>query len=77
MNVCNESHSQTEDAQWILAWRADRLRDAGFPTRLAAAVARDRRYDVHGLLELIDRGCPPDLAVRILCPLDGDCQAGR
>jgi hypothetical protein len=26
--------------------------------------------DLHALLGLVDRGCPPDLAARILAPLD-------
>jgi hypothetical protein len=53
----------------VIAWRIDRLRDAGFQTRLAEALAGDTRYDVHALLELADRGCPGELAARILPPL--------
>ena len=53
----------------VIAWRIDRLRDAGFSDRLAAALAGDARRDVHALLDLIDRGCPTDLAARILAPL--------
>ena len=45
------------------------LRHAGFDARLAAAVAADRRYDVRAILDLVDRGCPPPLAARILTPL--------
>ncbi len=52
------------------AWREDRLRAAGFPPALAAVIAHDGRYDLHALLELVDRGCPPALAVRIGAPLD-------
>jgi hypothetical protein len=59
----------------VVLWRASRLRDAGFSPQLADALARDRAYDLHGVLELVDRGCPPDLAARILAPLDGDAQA--
>jgi hypothetical protein len=77
VKVCSRSQDLPEDAQSILAWRVDRLRDAGFPAGLAAAVARDRRYDAHALLELTDRGCPAHLAARILCPLDHDPQGGR
>ena len=51
-------------------WRRHRLVEAGLPQGLAAAVARDRRFDLHALLGLIDRGCRPDLAVRILAPLE-------
>ena len=60
-----------EDAEGLLAWRVDRLREAGFPAPLADSVARDARYDLHELLGLIDRGCPAELAARILAPLDG------
>jgi RNA polymerase sigma-70 factor, ECF subfamily len=53
----------------VIAWRIDRLRDAGLSVRLTATLAGDARYDVHALLDLIDRGCPADLAARILAPL--------
>ncbi|HEY7346588.1 MAG TPA: hypothetical protein VH620_13565 [Gaiella sp.] len=51
-------------------WRRDRLVDAGFPRELATRLARDARYDLHALIELVERGCPPSLAARILAPLD-------
>jgi len=53
-------------------WRIARLREAGFDRRLAERLAEDRRWDLHALLELVDRGCPPRLAARILAPLDDD-----
>jgi hypothetical protein len=28
------------------------------------------RYDLHQLIELVEQGCPPELAVRILAPLE-------
>jgi hypothetical protein len=43
----------------------------GFPRPLAARVARDERYDLHELIELVQHGCPPALAARILAPLGG------
>jgi hypothetical protein len=51
-------------------WRREQLRRAGFPDSLAARGAAERRMDLHELIELVDRGCPPDLALRILAPLD-------
>lgn len=48
----------------------ERLRAAGFSTEDASRLAHDRRYDLHALLDLVDRGCRPDLAARILAPLD-------
>jgi hypothetical protein len=46
------------------------LRAAGFAPDLADAVARECGMDLHALLGLVDRGCPPHLAVRILAPLE-------
>jgi hypothetical protein len=54
----------------IQAWRAARLRASGFDRALAEEIAADGRYDLHSLLELVDRGCPAELAARILAPLE-------
>ena len=64
--------SQQPRSELIAGWRIERLSHAGFGDALAARLASDDRYDLHALLELIDRGCPPELAARILAPLDGD-----
>jgi len=50
--------------------RLDQLVRAGFDAQLAALVAADRAMDVHALTELVERGCPPRLAARILAPLE-------
>jgi hypothetical protein len=54
----------------IVAWRRDQLTAAGLPLPLAARVAEDDRYDLHALIELVERGCAAELAVRILAPLE-------
>jgi hypothetical protein len=64
-----DSRRANDRVQWI-RWRAHRLRTAGFPPDLADQLARTNRIDLHQLLELVDRGCPPHLAARILAPLD-------
>ncbi|MFL5925754.1 MAG: hypothetical protein ACJ77E_02315 [Gaiellaceae bacterium] len=51
-------------------WRREQLCASGFGSALAAEVAGDERYDLHLLIELVERGCPPDLAARILGPLE-------
>jgi hypothetical protein len=53
----------------VQTWRRCRLLEAGFPAAVADAVASDGRFDLHALLQLVDRGCPPELAVRIVAPL--------
>lgn len=54
----------------VARWRQKQLVDSGFPPKLANRVAKDARYDLHALIELVERGCPCHLAVRILAPLD-------
>ena len=55
-----------------VAWRALCLRNAGFEPSEASRLACNTEFDLHALLELIDRGCRPDLAVRIVAPLDSE-----
>jgi hypothetical protein len=59
----------------VVRWRRERLSDTGFPLTVAAQVAEDPRYDVHALIELVEQGCRPELAVRIVAPLDDDVAA--
>jgi len=59
----------------VVCWRREQLTDSGFGLPLAAEVARDTRYDLHALIELVERGCDPELAVRILAPLEADSAA--
>jgi hypothetical protein len=62
---------QEQADQEVTRWRRERLAEAGFPLPLATRLSTDGRYDLHGLIELVERGCRPDLAVRILAPLEG------
>ena len=59
----------------MVAWRLSRLRESGVAGRLAERLAGDARCDLHAVLELLDRGCPPELAARILAPLDEEGDA--
>ena len=54
----------------IVSWRRDQLLAAGFPLPIAAEIAGDAAYDLHAVIELVERGCPPRLAVRIFAPID-------
>lgn len=65
------SHHDSQRLERTIPWRRSRLRRAGFGGRLAAVLAADLRYDVEDLVALTERGCPPELAARILAP-DGD-----
>jgi hypothetical protein len=65
-----ETRNETHGAGDVERWRREQLRNAGFGKSRAGQLAHDRRWDLHALIELVERGCPPQLAVRILAPLD-------
>ncbi len=67
----NEQQEQLE-ALGVVAWRQSQLAAAGFDPALASELAHDCRLDLHGLIELVGRGCPPELAARILAPLEDE-----
>lgn len=55
----------------VAGWRERCLEAAGFDEATAVVLARDCGYDVHRLITLVEAGCPPQLAIRILAPIDG------
>jgi hypothetical protein len=54
----------------VIAWRRSRLAGAGFDAWTAAVFARTESVDLHALIELVERGCAPALAARIMAPID-------
>ena len=54
----------------ISGWRRRILVRAGFDSELATWVASECGFDLHALIQLVEQGCPPHLATRILAPLD-------
>jgi hypothetical protein len=63
-----KAQTSASDPQ-VVEWRRSQLRRAGFPAALAEQAARDGQLDLHAMIELVERGCPPKLALRILAPL--------
>jgi hypothetical protein len=61
--------------QEVVRWRRQRRTDSGFPLSAAARLADDARHDLHALIELVECGCPPELAARIVAPLDAEFAA--
>jgi hypothetical protein len=64
--------TKPRDLHTVVQWRRAQLIEAGLPRSLAARVARDQRYDLHELIALVEHGCAPALAVRILEPGEQD-----
>lgn len=57
-----------DEAGKVEAWRLHVLLNAGYPPVVAEALAaRDAKdVDLHHAVELVERGCAPDLAAEIL-----------
>lgn len=51
------------------SWRRAQLVGVGFDDTLATRIAADPGIDLHQILDLVSRGCPPALAARIASPL--------
>ena len=54
------------ETERVERWRADELMRAGFDPAAAALIAASLDVDLHSAIELLERGCPADLAVQIL-----------
>ncbi len=65
MSAAQITHEFTE-LERIERWRADELIRAGYDPEQAMTLAVCHDVDLHLAAELLDRGCPTDLAVQIL-----------
>ena len=54
------------ESERVERWRTAELMRVGFPGDDAVALAARTDVDLHEAIELVQRGCPPELAVRIL-----------
>ena len=54
------------ESERVERWRTDELLRVGYDVETATVLAADSAVDLHSALELVERGCPPDLAARIL-----------
>jgi hypothetical protein len=55
----------TEQIQ-IELWRTEELERAGYSQRAAGRLAARHDVDLHQAVRLLERGCTPELALRIL-----------
>ena len=50
----------------IERWRAEALERAGYEPRAAGRIAVRHDVDLHNAIDLLKRGCSPELALKIL-----------
>lgn len=51
----------------VVGWRYDCLLRAGYPAEVAVLLAESGEVDLHDAVALLERGCPVEQAVAILC----------
>jgi hypothetical protein len=56
---------ETENER-VSRWRAEALERAGYELSSAAVLAASAGVDLHLAVELLERGCPQDVAMHIL-----------
>jgi hypothetical protein len=54
------------ESERVERWRAGELMRAGFDPSTAVELAASVDVDLHTAIDMLERGCPADLAVRIL-----------
>jgi hypothetical protein len=54
------------EVERIERWRAEELERAGYEPRAAGRLAVRHDVDLHTAIDLLQRGCSPELALRIL-----------
>lgn len=69
-NLHTASERLDDETMRVAAWRRTRLLATGFAPTLADELASEYGIDLHALIDLVERGCPPELAARILAPLE-------
>ena len=60
-----ETFIETESER-VERWRTDELLRVGFDVETAVVLAGEPGVDLHAALDLVERGCPPPPAARIL-----------
>jgi hypothetical protein len=66
MPAAHEIEVVETELERVERWRASELMRVGFPGDDAVALAARTDVDLHEAIELVKRGCPLDLAIRIL-----------
>lgn len=57
---------EVSELERIESWRLERLERAGYPPDAAAQLAARHDVDLHSAVQLIERGCTVEVALRIL-----------
>ena len=66
MASATEVHTQESELERVERWRAEALERIGYDASSAALLASRHDVDLHRAIELVEQGCSPEIALRIL-----------
>ena len=66
VNTAETEIANETEADRVICWRASELIRAGYEPGVAVDLAERVHVDLHVAMDLVEHGCPPELAVRIL-----------
>jgi hypothetical protein len=61
-----EVHIPESEIERVERWRTEALERVGYEHDAAAALAARHDVDLHRAIELVEHGCSPEVALRIL-----------
>jgi hypothetical protein len=66
MSAVEQAEYVESEVERVERWRAEELERAGFQPDAAFELALRSDVDLHAAVELVERGCSPELALQIL-----------
>lgn len=66
MSAAQLDELENPNTDAVLCWRFEALLRAGYDAGTALILAGHPEVDLHDAVRLVERGCPPDLAFRIV-----------
>jgi hypothetical protein len=66
MTIAELNAQVEQESTPVLEWRFSQLTRSGYPVGDALALATRKDVDLHRAADLVARGCPPSVALRIL-----------
>ena len=65
-NAADTELTLDAESERVTAWRACEMIRAGYEPQVAVELAEQPEVDLHLAVELVERGCPAELAAKIL-----------
>jgi len=66
MTTAQLEETESPEVEAVLRWRFEELVRAGYDAGSALIIAGHGEVDLHAARRLLERGCPPETAIRII-----------